>query len=342
MSQGHIPDHLEPAVRAILQDWVNAVGVDGAWARLLAIVKGDEKLAREIVEELFPSTMPVPAPVEPPAPSPSPTAAPVPSGDWSRHLERQMTFYDAPAYYWWMIPDSQVRPWLMMIRDAGCTGPEMELCGADPVNEYINRRATSGYDILSWYRTAFARFAIWNPILAELGMVANIKFTQANWSAPAAQSKRTGSDQWAFNLAVEFMRTFGPTNKIILDANETDSRFPESIRHAIRSGLIEGGMPRSQLVGYTNKGDLGFVENHPANFEKIVSGDHTRLQIPDNGSMIELLYGSNWRQGGSPNTGNIQKYITLCRRAGTSTGTYSFRRDPDTLGLNAVRQVLLS
>lgn len=332
MSQGHIPDHLEPAVRAILQDWVNAVGVEGAWARLLAIVKGDEKLAAEIVAELFGGSMP---PVPAPAPAPTPGPAEPPSGEWTGIIRRPMCFFDAPAYYWHVIEPGQVRPWLMMMRDGGITGPEIEFSGPDPVREYIERRPTSAYDIAAWYQKAFEYWAVWIPVLRELGMVANVKFTQSNWSQPGKMS-----DQWWFDLAKQFAQRFGPTNMLVLPVNETDPRVRGSIRSAIQAGLLDGGFQKWQLVGYTNKGDLGFVENHPANFDKIVSGDHTRLQIPDNGSMIELLYGSNWRHGGSPNTGNIQKYITLCRQKNTSTGIYSFRREPDVLGLQAVAQAL--
>lgn len=320
---GIIPDELEPVVRQVLESWVAQHGVDGAWKMLVGFCGGDTKLAQRVVEEVFKSTLPIPQAPQQPIPAD-------PDGEWTAQLNRQMCFMDYPAYYGLLMPRQSVSAWLTMIRDAGLTGPEIELSGPDPVEEYIEKRPTQNFDLEGWYDRAEDEMAFVMSIVRSLGLIVNLKFCQANWSQPEKKS----TDWWR-ERAKRFAVRVGTENIICLALNETDTRVSEDYRYAIERGLLDGGFQRWQLIGYGSKRDLGFSETHPRSFDHIKSGDHTRLQIPDNGDMIEILYGKNWRQGGVPSVGNIQKYIRMCKQAGTSTGMYSFDRQPNPVALQA-------
>jgi hypothetical protein len=265
-------------------------------------------------------------------PEPTPVSGPVPEQTWTAPLSRQMCFFDYPAYFGLLMPRVHVMPWLGIIREAGLTGPEIELAGPDVVDEYINRHPTPNYDFESWYDHAEDEMAFIMPIVRSLGLVVNLKFTQSNWSQV---QKRT--PKWWSSRAKRFAVRIGPENIICLAVNETDPRVNESYRYAIEEGLLAGGFQKWQLVSWNTKRDLGFVENHPRTMDHIQGSDHRRLQIPDNGDMIYTLFGKNWRQGGTPNSANISKYIQRCKAAGTSTGIYSFSRDPSIPALTATR-----
>lgn len=274
-----------------------------------------------------------------PSPSPQPGPVPAPTGDWRDKLNRPMKFFDFPAYRLSEVPRDQIRPWLTtMIRDLGVTGPEIEFCGSDPIHEYNTKKPTDGFNLVASYNRQFEAMHYVLPIVRELGGVTNVKIIQANWSQPKIVSQRNGSDQWAFDLGFRFAQEFGSANILVLNRNETDSRFPESIGAAIRAGLIAGGFPEAQLIDYAKDGPGGFWEHHPKDISAIKDGDHRLLNVSDNGDMIEILYGNDWKNGGHPNTSRIQEYARRCKALGTSCSIYSFRGAVDPVGLKAYAQ----
>lgn len=267
-----------------------------------------------------------PAEPEPPAPSP---------GNWIAKTQNQMLFYGAPNYFFHTVPEAEARRFTRKILAEGLTGPSFEFCGQPCVDEYNGKKYPVNLDAL--YDAAFNAFA---PYLAEAkagGGVVKISFLNSN------QSYANGKpDSWWKARAVAFVQRFGTANILILPLNETDSRgmterTRASVGTAIRSGLIEAGFPRAQLIGYGSKGDNGFWEHHPqkSDASDLKGGGHTTINTTDSGKSIAHIYGSDWRNGGKPNTGNIGGYAQRVRKSGTSGEIYAFMRAPDYTGLAA-------
>ena len=331
-----IPNKYEALLRNLFLGIVQAEGPAVALQKWNDFFPGGPKQDQAALEELLnvkPGTLAVlytGAPTPEPTPSPEPGPGPIETNDWRDKLRRPMCFADGPHYTAQNIPREQLRPWLAAIRDQGLTGFGYEMCGEDPIQEYITKQVTPHVNVAGVYDTAFDFLADVLPICAEFGLIINIKVTQANWSWPAKMT-----EQFWFNQGLRLARLTGGRNCIVMPVNETDSRTPDSVRAAIKAGLLEGGFPLSQMVGYLQKGDHGFLEHHPKSMDHLKDGDHTVINLPDNGDMIRYLYGDNWKQGGVANQQRIVLFTKKFKGLGTSGGDYSFGRQPSLPAIQA-------
>lgn len=336
----HLVAQLDHSARAdkdqTIKLLVTLMGKVAPFSQLTSAQK--QQLAEQIWNQYFAGTQPAPAPTPNPGTPPTPPPA---SSAWQTKLQGQMLYYGAPDYFFHYTGAAEARRFCTAIRDAGLTGPEFEFSGQPVVDEYNGKKYTPDLDAL--YKAAFDSFANYLGACRELGLVCNVKFLNSNQSFA-----NTRNDAWWKAKAAEFVRRFGPANIIVLPLNETDSRnwfartfaaprTRSSIGTAIRAGLIEGGMPKAQLIGYGSKGDNGFLEHHPqkSDASDLKGGGHTTINCTDSGKPIAFLYGSDWRNGGKPNTANITAYAKRVKASGTSGAIYSFHRATDYTGLAA-------
>ena len=266
-----------------------------------------------------------------PAPEPVPPVIGTPSGNWRDRIKRQMLFVSAPDYFWPAMTQSDRNRWLNAIRAAGnIDGIDLELGGSEGALNYIRGvNPPANYDGRA---KLFDAFEPWLLGCRERGLIVSLKFWNCNGNASGRNAA------WWRDHAKSFAQRFGGDNLLVLAGNEFDAATSEDRRKALYQGFVDGGFPRSQLIGYNDKDEYGiacgFSESHPqkSGATDLKGSDWTHINCTDSRPSISHLY-DNWLKedgiGGKLKPANVADYVKRCRTRGTSCSLYSFRQQPD-------------
>lgn len=335
-----IPEKHEAFAREFIQGLIAQNGRDKAWEMVKAfcttLMQGDKvkgrQLAEAIVLDLLSGAPTTPGPVMPGNPG-----VIVP---WREKIKRPMIFISAPDYFWTEMNAAMRRQWLVMVRDAGFTGVDIEVGGPQGAINYI-KGINPKPNLDERESKQFVAFMAWLSDCRELDLVISAKFWNCNGDASGK------SVNWWLGHAKNFAAAVGSDNILALPGNERDRATSDDRRRALYLGFIDGGFPASQLIGYDSKSEYGincgFVETHPQKdgAADLKGSDFTHINCTDSRPSISFCY-DNWLKldgiGGKPKLSNIRDLVRRSKARKTSLSLYSFRQipDPEALSVAAI------